>query len=326
MKKNRNLTIIAILLLIVCATAFCLVSCDFSSVLSPNSDNVDNNDSSSSDDTSNNNDDSNSNNANNNTTNGDVINNNYDITVTTEAMGLRYAVAEVVESVVKVTAVLRKGTSQATVSGSGSIISSDGLVLTNRHVVNETGYTVESITVTAMDADYNETSYSAELVNFSGSFDLDIRVLKIKNANGKTFKPVSIAKSDSLKMGDTTFMLGNSASTGFTMSSAVVAHPKSTEFANSGYGFSQIVKINADVNHGNSGGGLFNLKGDLVGVVTYRKEGSSSSPSSMIQGIGYALRTEDILAIIESHYGTTVYNKIAIDTYDDIYKTTTEAA
>lgn len=316
MKKNRSLIIITILLLIVCATAFCLVSCDLSSVLSPNSDNVDNNDSSANNDSS----------GNDKTTGGDIINNNYDITVTTEAMGLRYAVAEVVESVVKVTAVLRSSTKQATVSGSGSIISSDGLVLTNRHVVSETGYKVESITVTAMDADYNETSYDAEIVNFSGSFDLDIRVLKIKNANGKTFKPVSIAKSDSLKMGDTTFMLGNSASTGFTMSSAVVAHPKSTEFANSGYGFSQIVKINADVNHGNSGGGLFNLKGDLVGVVTYRKEGSSSSPSNMIQGIGYALRTEDILAIIESHYGTTVYNKIAIDTYDDIYTESAKAA
>lgn len=322
MKKNRNLTIIAILLLIVCATAFCLVSCDLSSILSPNSDNVDNNDSSSSDDSSANNDSS----SNDKTTGGDIINNNYDITVTTEAMGLRYAVAEVVESVVKVTAVLRSSTKQATVSGSGSIISSDGLILTNRHVVSETGYTLQSITVTAMDADYNETSYSAELVNFSGSFDLDMRLLQIKNANGKTFKPVSIAKSDSLKMGDTTFMLGNSASTGFTMSSAVVAHPKSTEFANGGYGFSQIVKINADVNHGNSGGGLFNLKGDLVGVVTYRKEGSSSSPSDMIQGIGYAIRTEDILPLIKSHYGTTIYNKIAIDTYDDIYKTTTEAA
>lgn len=312
MKKNRSLIIIAILLLIVCAMAFCLVSCDLSSVLSPsNSDNTDN--------------DSSSNN-NSNTTNGDVINNNYDITVTTEAMGLRYAVAEVVESVVKVTAVLKSGTRQATVSGSGSIISSDGLVLTNRHVVSSTGYTLQSITVTTMDANYNETSYSAELVNFTGSFDLDMRILQIKNANGKTFKPVSIAKSNSLKMGDTTFMLGNSASTGFTMSSAVVAHPKSTEFANSGLGFTQIVKINADVNHGNSGGGLFNLKGDLVGVVTYRKEGSTSSPSDMIQGIGYAIRTEDILPIIKSHYGASIYNKIAIDTYDDIYETTTKAA
>lgn len=316
MKKNRSIIIISIALLIVCAMAFCLVSCDISSVLSPNSDSVDETESSSSNDSSNNDK----------TTGGDIINNNYDITVNTEAMGLRYAVAEVVESAVKVTTVLRSGTRQATVSGSGSIISSDGLVLTNRHVVNETGYTVQSITVTTMDADYNETSYSAELVNFSGSFDLDIRILQIKNANGKIFKPVSIAKSDSLKMGDTTFMLGNSASTGFTMSSAVVAHPRSTEFANSGYGFNKIVKINADVNHGNSGGGLFNLKGDLVGVVTYRKEGSTSSPSDMIQGIGYALRTEDILAIIESHYGTTVYNKIAIDTYDDIYKETVEAA
>lgn len=312
MKSNKNLLFIAILLLIVCATAFCLVSCDLSSVLSPsNSDNNDN--------------DSSSNN-NSNTTNGDVINNNYDITVTTEAMGLRYAVAEVVESVVKVTAVLKSGTRQATVSGSGSIISSDGLVLTNRHVVSSTGYTLQSITVTTMDANYNETSYSAELVNFTGSFDLDMRILQIKKANGKTFKPVSIAKSNSLKMGDTTFMLGNSASTGFTMSSAVVAHPKSTEFANSGLGFTQIVKINADVNHGNSGGGLFNLKGDLVGVVTYRKEGSTSSPSDMIQGIGYAIRTEDILPIIKSHYGDSIYNKIAIDTYDDILETTAKVA
>lgn len=318
MKKNRNLIILAILLLIVCATAFCLVSCDLSSVIPPsNGDSVDNNESSDGD---------NGSGTNNNTTQGDVIYNNYDITVTTEAMGLRYAVAEVVESVVKVTAVLRSGTRQSTVSGSGSIISSDGLILTNRHVVSSSGYTLQSITVTTMDANYNETSYSAELVNFSGSFDLDMRILQIKNANGKTFKPVSIAKSDSLRMGDTAFMLGNSASTGFTTSSAIVAHPKSTEFANSGLGFTQIVKINADVNHGNSGGGLFNLKGDLVGVVTYRKEGSTNSASDMIQGIGYAIRTEDILPIIKSHYGNDIYKKIAIDTYDDIYETKVNVA
>lgn len=297
MKRTRNLIMIGVLLLLVCATAFCLVSCDIFSNLNSKESNT-----------------------------GDVIHNNYDITVTNEAMGLRYATEEVIDSAVKITTTLKSGTRQSIVSGSGSIISSDGLVLTNRHVVSATGYTLQSITVTTINSDYEETSYSAELVTFSGSFDLDMRVLQITNAVGKVFKPVSIAKSESLKMGDTTFMLGNSASSGFTLSSAVVAHPKSTEFSGSNLGFEKIVKINADVNHGNSGGGLFNLKGDLVGVVTYRKEGNTNSASDMIQGIGYALRTEDILAIIKAHYGDKIYGKLTIDTYDDIYTESVKAA
>lgn len=297
MKRTRNLIFIGVLLLLVCATAFCLVSCDLFGALNSSNSNS-----------------------------GDIIKNNYNITVTNEAMGLRYATEEVIDSAVKITAILKRGTIQSTVSGSGSIISSDGLVLTNRHVVSATGYTLQSIKVTTINSDYEENDYSAELVTFSGTFDLDMRVLQITNATNKVFKPVSIAKSDSLKMGDTTFMLGNSASSGFTMSSAIVAHPKSTEFAGSNLGFEKIVKINADVNHGNSGGGLFNLKGDLVGVVTYRKEGSTNAPKDMIQGIGYAIRTEDILTLIKAHYGDKIYEKLSIDTYDDIYLESVEAA
>lgn len=297
MKRTRNLIITGALLLLVCATAFCLVSCDLFSKINSNESNT-----------------------------GDVIYNNYDITVTNEAMGLRYAAEEVIDSVVKITATLKSGTRQSIVSGSGSIVSSDGLVLTNRHVVSVTGYTLQSIKITTINSNYEENDYNAELVTFSGSFDLDMRLLQITNANNKTFKPVSIAKSESLKMGDTTFMLGNSASTGFTLSSAIVAHPKSTEFSDSNLGFDKIVKINADVNHGNSGGGLFNLKGDLVGVVTYRKEGITSLPSDMVQGIGYAIRTEDILSIIKAHYGDKIYDKLTIDTYDDIYVESGKAA
>lgn len=297
MKRTRNFMFLGALLLIVCATAFGLVSCEL--LRTPVSD------------------ESNT---------ADVIYNNYNITVTNEALGLRYATEEVIDSVVKITATLKNGSKQSIVSGSGSIVSSDGLVLTNRHVVSVAGYKLQSIRVTTINSDYVETTYDAELVVFSGSFDLDMRLLQITNANNKIFKPVSIAKSESLKMGDTTFMLGNSASSGFTMSSAIVAHPKSTEFSDSNLGFDKIVKINADVNHGNSGGGLFNLKGDLVGMVTYRKEGVTSLPSDMVQGIGYALRTEDILSIIKAHYGDKIYDKLSIDTYDDIYIQTDEAA
>lgn len=238
------------------------------------------------------------------------VNNIYNITVSTEGMMYRYASKKILNSVVCIRAVFGSVTSR----GSGTIISSDGYIITNRHVAcynNNNPRKPNSLEVDVLDENYNIITYSAELVSEISKYSLDLAVIKITNSI-KSFTPASIAKASSVKFADNALIIGNSASTGFTAQSALIANPNSTV---SGINYS-LIKINADVNHGNSGGGLFNLKGDMIGIVTYRMEGTSSRPEDLIVGIGYALNTDDIKSVLLSSY-PSVYEKINFETYDD---------
>lgn len=245
------------------------------------------------------------------------VNNIYNITVSTEGMMYRYASKKIINSVVCIRATFGNITSR----GSGTIISSDGYILTNRHVAcynNNNPRKPNSLEVDVLDENYNIITYSAELVSEISKYSLDLAVIKITNSI-KSFTPASIAKASSVKFADNALIIGNSASTGFTAQTALIANPNSTV---SGIKFS-LIKINADVNHGNSGGGLFNLKGDMIGIVTYRMEGTSSRPEDIIVGIGYALNTDDIKSVLLSSY-PSVYEKIKFETYDDTVTDTNE--
>lgn len=243
-----------------------------------------------------------------------TVYNNYTITLTSEAMALRYAVMEVQNSVVEVHAEFNDRTA---LSGSGTIITTDGYIMTNRHVVKRNnGSILKKITVTALNDKLEEVSYLAQLVGDYDRHDNDIAILKIVESNEK-FKPASFVDSKYVKYGDTAFMFGNAKSLGLSVSVAVIGDPDDKIKANGIDELVKVMKLNADVNHGNSGGGLFNLKGDIIGVVTYRKEGDTSKPSDVVLGIGYAQRTQEVLPLLKTHYAD-VYAKIIIDTYEDI--------
>lgn len=293
-KKNRLVTLICILMLLIITTTVCLVSC-----VKPKK--VEN-----------------------------VIINNYDITVTDGAAKFRYAAEKAIESAVHIKATFKSVSNYnyyktISIISSGTIITANGYILTNNHSVSYSGYTLETLNITAFDKDYNETSYSAELVQAKSDYELDIAVLKISDAGSKKFAPASIGSSDELKMGEDMFFLGESAGTGFMLSNAVIAHPKSTELVYLDEGFSALVKINANVNQGISitdtgttlfrsgsnvyvggGSGLYDIKGNYIGMVTYRKAGKDNLAENLVMGIGYAIRTEDILAVLTEKYSDIV--------------------
>ncbi len=169
-------------------------------------------------------------------------------------------------------------------SGSGVIYTTDGYILTNYHVV---GSDATSITVTMFDG----KEYDAAFVY--GDESLDVSVIKI-DKNDCT--AVEICK-DSLDYGEQIIVIGNSLGNGFTLTSGYVSAPEREVTFSSTYETMTLIQIDAAVNNGNSGGGLFNTAGQLVGIVNAKLSGTTSSGAS-IDNIGFAIPMSTVLRCV----------------------------
>ena len=164
-------------------------------------------------------------------------------------------------------------------AGSGVILSADGYIVTNNHVVAG----ADSITVRTRDG----KSYAANLVGTDP--DTDLAVLKIE-ASGLT--PAVLGSSDDLVVGETAVAIGNPlGELGGTVTSGIIsALSREVTIDNQTM---TLLQTNAAINPGNSGGGLFNSNGELVGVVNakYAKEG--------VEGLGFAIPINTAKPVIE---------------------------
>ena len=158
-------------------------------------------------------------------------------------------------------------------AGSGVIISSDGLIITNNHVVDG----ANTITVTTKDG----TEYQAELIGADS--DSDIAVIKI-DATDLPF--ALVGDSDTLKVGQEVVAVGNPlGELGGTVTNGIISalsrdvNIEGTEMT--------LIQTNAAVNPGNSGGGLFNMYGELIGIVNAKSTTTSSGTS--VEGIAFAI-------------------------------------
>ena len=164
-------------------------------------------------------------------------------------------------------------------AGSGVIISSDGYIITNNHVIAN----AKSIRVTLHDG----TDYSAVLIGTDA--DTDIAVLKI-DATG--LQPAVMGSSSSLKVGQTCIAIGNPLGTlGGTVTSGIVS-ALSREITVDGQRMT-LLQTNTTINPGNSGGGLFDINGSLIGIV------NAKYASSDIEGIGFAIPVDVARTIAE---------------------------
>lgn len=173
-------------------------------------------------------------------------------------------------------------------AGTGIVLSSSGLVLTNHHVVND----AVSITVTNIG---NGQTYPAAVVDHDST--RDIAVLQIQDATGLATAP--IGDSDSVEVGDDVAAIGNAGGRGGTpsiTSGRVTALNRTVTVSDSISGDSQrltgMIRVSAHVEPGNSGGPLVNAAGQVVGVVT---AGSGGSPSA--GGEGFAIPINDAISI-----------------------------
>lgn len=194
-------------------------------------------------------------------------------------------VAKVRPSVVEITTeVVSSGNSlfQQYISegaGSGVILSEDGYIVTNDHVIDGAA----SITVKTTDGQ----EYPAELVGTDPQ--TDIAVIKI-DASGLT--PAEIGNSDTIEVGEPAIAVGNPlGSLGGTVTTGVIsAVGREITIENETM---TLLQTDAAINPGNSGGGLFNEEGKLIGVVNAKQSASG------IEGLGFAIPISDVESIIE---------------------------
>ena len=173
-------------------------------------------------------------------------------------------------------------TSSVPISGSGFVITENGYILTNYHVI-ENAY-LGGYEISVMLYDGNE--YTAEIVGHDA--DNDIAVLKIV-ASG--FSPVSLGNSETLSVGDTVYAIGNPlGELAYTMTSGIVSATDRIITVDESTSLNMF-QFDAAVNAGNSGGPVYNGAGQVVGVVTakYKETG--------VEGLGFAIPINDAVDI-----------------------------
>ena len=172
------------------------------------------------------------------------------------------------------------------VSGSGFVISSDGYILTNYHVVNG----VSNITVFFADG----SSYDAVLIG--GEDDNDIAVLKIEAAD---LTPVVLGDSDSVTVGENVYAIGNPlGELTFTLTGGLVS-AKDRSVTSSDGTVINMLQTDTAINSGNSGGPLFDRYGQAVGIVSAKLSGSNGSSAS-VEGLGFAIPVNDVKDMVTS--------------------------
>ena len=171
-------------------------------------------------------------------------------------------------------------------SGSGFILTEDGYVLTNYHVIES----ASSITVTL----YDGTAYDASLIGYDESND--IAVLKV-DAKGLT--PVVLGDSDNLNVGDSVVAIGNPlGELTFSLTTGAVS-ALNREVTLSSNVTMDLIQTDCAINSGNSGGALFNLYGEVIGI-TNAKYSSNSSSEASIDNIGFAIPINSVRGIVQS--------------------------
>ena len=165
------------------------------------------------------------------------------------------------------------------VSGTGFIISEDGYILTNNHVVEG----AKDVTVKLNDG----SEYAAEIVGVEGR-DSDVAVLKIETSG---LTPVTLGNSDAMEVGENIYVVGNPlGELTYTMTSGIIS-ALDREIAADRNTTLNMFQLDAAVNSGNSGGPVFNDRGQVIGVVTAKYNASG------VEGLGFAIPVSDVAPI-----------------------------
>ena len=180
-------------------------------------------------------------------------------------------------------------------AGSGFILSAEGHIVTNYHVIKG----ANKVTVST----YDGKSYDAKIIGYDE--DNDIAVLKIE-AEG--LSPVVLGSSASLNVGDEVVAIGNPlGELTFSLTSGSVS-ALNREVTFSDGSVMDLIQTDCAINSGNSGGALFNLYGEVIGITNAKYSGNSSSGAT-IDNIGFAIPIDSVRAILESFVTNGYYEK-----------------
>lgn len=163
--------------------------------------------------------------------------------------------------------------------GSGVIVSKDGYIITNNHVIEN----ADEITVTLLGS---TTEYNAKLVGRDA--DSDLAVIKIE---AKNLKPIKLGYSSELKLGDVIFAIGNPFGIGETVTQGIISALNKNNVGINRY--ENFIQTDASINPGNSGGALVDSRGALIGI-----NSAIISKSGGNNGIGFAIPIDMVKNVV----------------------------
>jgi len=206
--------------------------------------------------------------------------------ITSTKTNLQFSLIEIFEkteeSVVQVNVRTVDGRSNPGNMGSGFVYSADGYIITNNHVVNNSGI----VTITFLDGE----SYTAKIIGTDP--DLDLAVLKVEM--GSTYlQPIPIGDSSQLKVGEEIAAIGNPFGLSGSMTSGIISQIGRLLPQDSGYSIPDVIQTDAAINPGNSGGPLLNMKGEVVGINT-----AIQSATGEFTGVGFAVPSNTVKKVV----------------------------
>jgi len=195
--------------------------------------------------------------------------------------------------------------SETASSGSGFILTEDGYVVSNYHVVS--GATTLTVIL------YDGTEYAAKFIG--GDKNNDIALLKIE-ATG--LQAVTVGSSDALVVGDQVVAIGNPLGELTSTQTVGYISAKDRDVTTDGTTIN-MMQTDAAINPGNSGGPLFNMRGEVVGITTAKYSGTTNSGAT-IEGIGFAIPIDDVLSMLSDlkdyGYVTGAYLGVTVRSMD----------
>jgi len=176
--------------------------------------------------------------------------------------------------------------------GTGFVVSEDGYILTNAHVVSESGVTAESVTVSFKDEESAGTKVQATIVGADDSSD--VALLKIDPDEAGDLTVIPLGDSDELKVGEPVVAIGNPLGFDFTLTTGVVSALDRELQSPNGSIISNGIQTDAAINSGNSGGPLIDATGHVIGI-----NEQIASESGGNQGLGFAVPINTAIRVME---------------------------
>ncbi len=176
--------------------------------------------------------------------------------------------------------------------GTGEIVSTDGKIITNAHVVTYSRLgTTNEFENYYMRFAFEDEYRAAVLEKFNS--ELDIAVLKLKDLSGISLNPIKKGDSDNLKSGETVYAVGNASNYGIGIFQGIISIPLINVELD---GLTRsVIQCDLTIAAGNSGGALLNDDGELIGVTTFRTKDTSGN---VIYGIVYCIPINIVLGYI----------------------------
>ncbi len=166
--------------------------------------------------------------------------------------------------------------------GSGWIISEDGIIITNNHVVEG----AETITVALDDG----RTFPVDINVVATDYLADLAVLKIEAEN---LTPITVGDSDKLKVGDWVVAIGNALGRGLSATTGIVSRKGVEIMVGAGQTMDKLIQTDAAINPGNSGGPLVNMAGEVIGINTIK------IAEVTVEGVGLAISSNKAMPIIQ---------------------------